>query len=90
MSKKCGKLLSSMRDNPKSDWTIEDIQKICDNVGVSVMAPTRGSHYKIASDLVSQYVLTIPYNRPIKAPYIKQFVKLIDAHIERCMKGGER
>jgi hypothetical protein len=83
-------MLARMRDNPQSDWQIGDIETLCENVGLNLTPPSRGSHYKISSDLIPMTVLTIPYNRPIKAPYIKQFVKLIDAHIEHCVKGGER
>lgn len=79
-----------MRENPRGDWQIGDIEKLCENVGMTCSPPTRGSHHKISSDLVVDVVLTIPFDRPIKAPYIRQFVKLIDAHIQQWIKGGER
>ncbi len=90
ISKKCNRMLAGMRENPQSDWQIGDIETLCENVGINFTPPTRGSHYKISSDLIPEMMVTIPYNRPIKAPYIRLFVKLIDAHIERCVKGGER
>jgi hypothetical protein len=90
ISKKCDRLLSNVRANPQGDWQIKDFERICENVGVSCSAPTRGSHYKISSDFIADVVLTIPACKPIKAPYVRQFVRLIDAHIESCVKGGER
>ena len=74
-------VLEQMRNNPKGDWSINDVRKLCDHCGVDCMPPTRGTHYKVASDRVGG-ILTMPFNRPIKAVYIRKLVALMDAHLE--------
>lgn len=73
-------LLDQMRRNPRDNWTIADIQRLCDEHGVVLMKPTRDSHYKAASPYLAAHQ-SIPYKRPIKAFYIKALVAMIDAHI---------
>lgn len=70
-----------MRRNPVGDWCIEDVQRVCRSAGVDCTPPTRGSHWKISSPLLTG-ALTIPANRPVKAPYIRSLVSLIAAHCE--------
>jgi len=73
---------SSMSDNPKADWKMADVERLCSEVGLTWSSPKRGSHYKVRSELVSGTILTIPKARPIKAPYIRQLVFLASRHIE--------
>lgn len=74
------KLLEQMRLNPKGDWDINAIRKLCDEYEIELQPPTRGSHYVA----ISAYLIghqTIPYKRPIKPIYIRKLVAMIDAHI---------
>lgn len=68
-----------MRHNPQADWTIDDIRTVCDQVGLTLFEPSRGSHFKAASPFLAGH-LTIPYKRPIKPCYIKSLIAMIDAH----------
>ncbi len=71
------KLLDGMRSNPR-DWRIEDVVRVCEAAGVACTAPRKGSHYKVKHiDRIE--ILTIPAHRPIKAVYIRELVKFIDA-----------
>ena len=41
--------LESMRNNPRGDWRIEDVEAVCGEYGVLCSAPRGGgSHYKVA------------------------------------------
>jgi len=73
-------LLEQMRDNPRNNWQIADIQRLCDNYQVSCDPPTSGSHYKVHSRYIHG-ILTIPAHKPIKPIYIKGLVTYIDTHI---------
>lgn len=81
------KLLERMRDNPKGDWKISDIETVCRQVGLIFKPPSKGSHFKVRSEHLKG-MLTIPAHRPIKLPYIKSFVALVDAH-NQCAPSGE-
>ena len=71
------KRLEQMRSNPKKGWNIQDIKVVCDGHGVELRSPTSGSHYKVRH--ISQRSFTIPFARPIKPVYVRQFVAYIDA-----------
>lgn len=72
------KTLAGMRANPKGDWTIEDIERVCLRFGLTCSAPRRGSHYKVSHPAAAE-ILTIPAHRPVKPVYIRQLVAMIDA-----------
>ena len=75
------KLLAKMRVNPRGDWTIDDIMKVCrhfNELGVECKPPKRGSHHKVTFAQVLD-ILTIPADRPIKPVYVKRFVSIIDS-----------
>ena len=72
------KRLDQMRANPRAGWTIDDVRVVCNAVGVTLLKPTVGSHYKV-THASQRAILTIPCNRPIKPPYIKRLVEFIDA-----------
>lgn len=82
------KMLAKMVANPAGGWTIANIQTACGQLGLSCTAPTRGSHYKVSSDLVGGPV-TVPHKRPIKAPYIRLFIGLAKAHVAAAAERGE-
>jgi hypothetical protein len=71
--------LESMRNNPRGDWRIEDVEAVCREYGVLCSPPRGGgSHYKVAHPRMVEK-LTIPYKRPIKPVYIRKLVAFIDA-----------
>lgn len=74
-------LLEKMRRNPRGDWTIDDVNKLCRKHGITLDPPSRSSHYTAYSPFFAGQ-LCIPYKRPIKPFYINELVVLIDAHIE--------
>jgi hypothetical protein len=71
-------LLERMRANPRADWTIADVERLCRACGLTMTAPRRGSHYKVRGPK-SDAMLTIPARRPIKAVYIRALVTLADS-----------
>ena len=83
-TKPASKTLEKMRLNPKGDWQISDIVKVCRDLGMHCQPPTGGgSHYKVSShEPVIKEILTIPNRKPIKPPYIRDFVKLADKHMQ--------
>jgi hypothetical protein len=71
--------LEDMRNNPRGDWRIEDVEAVCREYGVLCSAPRGGgSHYKVAHPRMAEK-LTVPYKRPIKPVYIRKLVAFIDA-----------
>lgn len=79
--------LDAMRRNPQADWTIGDVERVCRQIGADCSAPTRGSHYKISSKNL-EGALTIPFRRPIKTRYIKDFVRFAEAQLRINAKGN--
>lgn len=73
------KLLEKMRANPKDDWTLENVETLCRQIGLTCSSPSRGSHYKVSSPH-SERIVTIPAHRPVKPVFIKDLVKLADLH----------
>jgi predicted RNA binding protein YcfA (HicA-like mRNA interferase family) len=73
---KSEKKLDSMRNNPR-DWQISDVENVARAHGVTVRKGG-GSHVTFSHPTVSD-ILTIPARRPIKAPYIRDFVNFIDS-----------
>lgn len=71
------KLLEEMRKKPSGDWTIKDVETLCNKIGLAFKSPTRGSHYKVCAT-GNPIILTIPAKKPIKAPYIKLLVAMVD------------
>ena len=70
------KLLGAMRANRRG-WTMADIERLCRAQGLEVLAPKRGSHFKIGHRSVPR-VVVVPYNRPIKPVYVTELIELID------------
>lgn len=82
-------LLEQMRGNPRGDWTIKDVETLCGQCGVEVIAPKRGDHYKVKSPHIREAQI-VPAHRPIKPPYIRSLVNMIDLHyiLAGRKKGG--
>lgn len=72
-------LLEQMRANPRKDWTIQDVERLCNEHGLTLETPSSGSHYEAVSPIIFVHQ-TIPRARPIKPVYIKMLVRLVDAH----------
>ena len=71
------KLMEKMRNNPRDDWRITDVEKLARRYGFSINRPRGGgSHVTLRHD--SGHKLTIPAHRPIKPGYIRRLVKMID------------
>lgn len=84
------KILARMRDNPRGDWTINDVERVCRAYaehGVRITAPTRGSHYKVRHPAALE-ILTIPAHRPIKPIYITRLVDFIDTVCDIIIKNS--
>jgi hypothetical protein len=78
-----------MAENPVNDWTIDDLVKVAGQVGLLWRAPSGGSHYTFSSPY-SAMIETVPYKRPIKAPYIRKFVALAKRHRAAEGEANER
>lgn len=74
-------LLDRMSENPRDDWTFDDIAKLANQEGLELAAPTRGSHHTLRSPFLRD-VQTVPYKRPVKVIYVKQVVSYVLAHRE--------
>ncbi len=72
------KLLAAMRANPRSGWTIGDVESVARAFGITCKPPRRGSHYTLSHEAVRGH-LTVPAHRPIKAIYIMLLVEMIDS-----------
>jgi hypothetical protein len=73
-----GDLLEEMKRNPKGDWTINDVAKVCAEHGVACNPPKGGgSHYKVSHKRIT-HIQTIPFKRPIKPVYIKRLVVFLE------------
>ena len=81
-------VLDEMTRNPQADWTIRDIEGLCEQIGLHCESPTRGSHYKVYSEQVPG-TLTIPAARPIKPVYIRNLTKFAKAHLSAVAKRGD-
>jgi hypothetical protein len=75
--KKADDLLDAMRRNPASDWTIDDVRRVCEQHGCEGLAPTRGSHWKVAAPGRPD-ILAIPARRPIKVICIRKLVAMLE------------
>jgi len=78
MAAKKRSLFEKMRDNPKGDWTIHDVQKLCRNEGLEFRQGA-GSHSVVSSPHLRDS-LTVPARKPIKSRYIKEMVGYTLAH----------
>lgn len=63
-----------MRDNPR-DWRIEDIKMIAQKHNIQFHQPA-SSH--VTFRFSNGKKVTIPAHKPIKAVYVKEFIRLFD------------
>ena len=74
---KADKLLKQMRQNPAGDWTIQDIQRLCNGLGWKCFQPSGGgSHWKVVIP-GSEMIVTIPAKRPVKPVYIRKLMEFV-------------
>lgn len=72
-------------NNPK-DVSFQDIDRLLRDNGFECHQPSGGSSHYIYRHQQLHDKLTIPYNRPIKAIYIKQALMAIESLKERGSK----
>lgn len=76
---KVDKILKTMRQNPKGDWTISDIEIITSHFDLLLRYPKGGSsHVKIKHS--SGKSIIIPARRPIKPVYIELLLEFLEEH----------
>lgn len=68
------KTLQKMRNSPR-DWRIEDLKVIADRLGISYRQKGTSHVMFLASNGKRA---NVPAHKPIKPPYIRQFLALID------------
>jgi hypothetical protein len=68
------KLLEQMKNN-EQDWTIADLERLCNHFGVEVLT---GKSSHIYLTFPSKATPNIPAKRPIKAVYITSFLSLLE------------
>lgn len=81
-------LLEQMRANPRDDWTIAQVEKLCAKLGLEIRVPSGSSHYVVSSPYLRDS-LTVPYKRPIRPLYIKKLVSYSDAHVARTKESPD-
>ncbi len=69
------KILKKMRNNPHGNWRIEDLKVAADSLGIRY--GQHGTSHVIFR--AKGYTVSVPAARPIKPPYIRQFLEMIDA-----------
>jgi hypothetical protein len=82
------KLLAKMKANPRGDWQISDLATVAGQVGLTCTAPTRGSHFKFSSTILDGGILPIPHRKPVKVNYVKDFLRLVEAHQQASNPNG--
>ena len=68
------KTLAKMRRNPR-DWRIEDLKSLADRYGI--LWDHEGTSHVVFRHPDGEN-LSVPASRPIKAPYLRKFVELVD------------
>ena len=69
------KILAGMRSNPQ-DWRIEDLKTVARKYGITHRQHgTSHVTFRASEGLL----VVVPARRPIKPPYIRQFLALVDS-----------
>lgn len=77
---KVEKILTKMRQNPKGDWVIHDIQIIATHFGLLLRSPKGGSSHMKVRHPKSGKSIIIPARRPIKPVYITLLLNFLEEH----------
>jgi hypothetical protein len=75
------KLIAAMRNNPK-DVPFDKIKSLLLYYGCKVRQRSRGSSHYIFTHHALPYSLSVPKERPIKATYVRDVLKMVDDIIE--------
>lgn len=59
---------------------MSDLETVAKKIGLQVRKPG-GSHHTFSSPKLVGH-LTVPKSKPIKAPYIRNFVAMCEAHLD--------
>lgn len=78
MAAKKRSLIDKMADNPRDDWTISKVKKLCADEGLEFREGS-GSHSVLSSPYLRDS-FTVPARKPIKPYYIKGLVTYVMAH----------
>jgi hypothetical protein len=73
---RASKLLIQMRQNPKGDWRIEQLETVARGHDVNLRRGRR-SHVIFEHPRSSQ-ALSITAHRPVKPAYVRRFVSLVE------------
>jgi hypothetical protein len=72
-------LFQRMKRNPAGDWSIRDVEQLCEEFRASCRPPSGGgSHYKV-SHVSHHEILTVPFRRPIKPVYIRKLIRFLES-----------
>jgi hypothetical protein len=69
------KLLAQMRNNPRGDWSIDNLKALAERFAIDWRQPGT-SHVTFCYDGLEP--VTVPARKPIKPIYIVRFLGLID------------
>jgi len=69
------KILAGMRVNPR-DWRIEDLKTVARKYGITHRQ--HGTSH-VTFRFLEKPLVVVPARRPIKPPYVRQFVALVDS-----------
>ena len=72
------RLFLRMKQNPAADWTIGDVETLCQQTGL-LFRWGKGSHVCVTRLGVPD-ILTIPARRPIKPVYIRYRIRYSERH----------
>ena len=72
---RAGRLFDSMKANPKSDWTPENVRTVVRAHGLTLRQ--RGTRHAVITNAQGRHS-TIPMHKPIKPVYIRRLVELIE------------
>lgn len=72
---KLDKLLSAMRNNPRADWSIDDLKSLAKRFQVDWRQPGT-SHVTFSFEGVEP--VTVPAHKPVRAIYVIRFLGLLD------------
>ena len=72
---KLDKLLARMRNNPRDDWSIDDLKSLADRFDIDHRQPGT-SH--VTFSFAGLEPITVPAHKPIKPIYIIRFMGLLD------------
>ncbi len=82
------KRLQKLRNNPK-DVSFDDLRLVLEDYGFE-LENIVGSHHTFRITIDERnYLLVIPFNRPIKPIYVKKALQLIDKRIQDELEDAE-